>query len=291
MATELENFLASEAGDNAPPPPPTPPTEAAPAAPEPKPEPKAEPAAKAAPEPAEDDAETAERLDHNGQPYVPHQALERERQRRQDWKEKASRAEGELAALRRQLEEAQRAPPPPPPQPVYRAPPPDPTTDPAGYQQYAHQVEMERQINQNLNYSEWMLRDKLGDETVSALQAEFKRMAEADQTLFQKMYSQPHPYRWMQQQVEKHRAMAEIGDNPAEYKTRIEAEARARWEQERQSAPAPVSPAAGMQPSLATARSVAGRTTPGWTGEPSLDDVVSSIQNRKRTNGTVGPRF
>ncbi len=284
MATELDAFLASEAGDNTP----TPPTEAAPAAPEPKPEPKAEPAAKAAPEPAEDDADPPTALE--GEPVIPRRAYEDERRKRQDWKEKAARAEGERDALRRQLEEAQR-PQQPPPQPVYRAPPPDPNTDPAGYQQYAHQVEMERQINQNLNYSEWMLRDKLGDETVSALQAEFKRMAEADQTLFQKMYSQPHPYRWMQQQVEKHRAMAEIGDDPAQFRAKVEAEARAKWEAEARSQPAPVSPAAGMQPSLATARSVAGRTTPGWTGEPSLDDVVSSIQNRKRTNGTVGPRF
>jgi hypothetical protein len=225
-----------------------------------------------------------------GEPVIPRRAYEDERRKRQDWKEKAARAEGERDALRRQLEEAQR-PQQPPPQPVYRAPPPDPNTDPQGYQQYAHQVEMERQINQNLNYSEWMLRDKLGDETVSALQAEFKRMAEADQTLFQKMYSQPHPYRWMQQQVEKHRAMAEIGDDPAQFRAKVEAEARAKWEAEARSQPAPVSPAAGMQPSLATARSVAGRTTPGWTGEPSLDDVVSSIQNRKRSNGTVGPRF
>jgi hypothetical protein len=288
MATELDAFLASEAGDNTPPPPPAPPTEASPAAPEPKPEPKAEPAAKAAPEPAEDDGDPPTALE--GEPVIPRRAYEDERRKRQDWKEKAARAEGERDALRRQLEEAQRAPPPPP-QPVYRAPPPDPQTDPQGYQQYAHQVEMERQINQNLNYSEWMLRDKLGDETVSELQAEFKRMAEADQTLFQKMYSQPHPYRWMQQQVEKHRAMAEIGDDPAQFRAKVEAEARAKWEQERQQQAAPVSPAAGMQPSLATARSVAGRSAPQWSGEPSLDDVVSSIQNRKRTNGTVGPRF
>ncbi len=290
MATELDAFLASEAGDNTPPPPPTPPTEASPAAPEPKPEPKAEPAAKAAPEPAEDDAETAERLDHNGQPYVPHQALERERQRRQDWKEKASRAEGELAALRRQLEEAQR-PPPPPPQPVYQPPPPDPQADPAGYQRYVQQVEFSREVNRNLNYSEWLLRDKIGDEAVAELQTEFQQMAKEDEGLFMKMYNQPHPYRWMQQQVEKHRAMREVGDDPAAYRAKIEAEARAKWEAEARAQPAPVSPAAGMQPSLATARSVAGRSAAAWTGEPSLDDVVSQIQNRKRTNGTVGPRF
>jgi hypothetical protein len=87
--------------------------------------------------------------------------------------------------------------------------------------------------------------------------------------------------------------LRDIGDDPAQYRSKIEAEARAKWEQERQAAPAerPVSPAVGMQPSLATARSVAGRSAPQWSGEPSLDDVVSSIQNRKRTNGSVTPRF
>jgi hypothetical protein len=290
MATELETFLASEAGDNTPAPQPA---EAPPPAPEPKPEPTpkgtpepAKEASKAEPEP--DDAEPPSALD--GEPVIPRRAYEDERRKRQDWKEQAVRNKERAEQLERQLEEAKRAPPPPP-QPVYRAPPPDPNTDPAGYQQYAQQVEMEREVNRNLNYSEWLLRDKLGDEVVSGLQQEFKAMAEQDRSLFEKMYSQPHPYRWMQQQVEKHRAMREIGDNPAEYKTRIEAEARARWEAEARAPAAPVSPAAGMQPSLATARSVAGRTTPGWTGEPSLDDVVSSIQNRKRSNGTVGPRF
>jgi hypothetical protein len=290
MASELETFLASEAGDNTPAPQPTPaPT------PTPTPEPAQKPtepspakeASKAEPEP--DDVEPPSALD--GEPVIPRRAYEDERRKRQDWKEQAVRNKERAEQLERQLEEAKRAPPPQP-QPVYRAPPPDPNTDPAGYQQYhAQMMEMEREVNRNLNYSEWLLRDKLGDEVVSGLQQEFKAMAEQDRSLFEKMYSQPHPYSWMQKQVEKHRAMREIGDNPAEYKTRIEAEARARWEAEARAPAAPVSPAAGMQPSLATARSVAGRTTPGWTGEPSLDDVVSQIQNRKRSNGTVGPRF
>jgi hypothetical protein len=289
MASELETFLASEAGDNAPATAPTPasapvPSEAPPAAPEPKPE----PTPKGTPEPAEDDADPPSALE--GEPVIPRRAYEDERRKRQDWKEKAARAEGERDALRRQLEEAQRLPPPPP-QPVYQPPPPDPQTDPAGYQRYVQQVEFSREVNRNLNYSEWLLRDKIGDEAVAELQTEFQQMAKEDEGLFMKMYNQPHPYRWMQQQVEKHRAMREVGDDPAAYRAKIEAEARAKWEQEARTQPAPVSPAAGMQPSLATARSVAGRTTPGWTGEPSLDDVVSQIQNRKRTNGTVGPRF
>ena len=43
-----------------------------------------------------------------------------------------------------------------------------------------------------------------------------------------------------------------------------------------------------MQPSLGTARSVAGRTAGAWSGEPSLEDVLAPIQNRKRPNGAGG---
>ena len=72
------------------------------------------------------------------------------------------------------------------------------------------------------------------------------------------------------------------GDDPAAFRAKIEAEARARWEAEAKAAPPAPSPAAGMQPSLGTARSVAGRTAGAWTGEPSLDDVLAPVQNRKR---------
>jgi hypothetical protein len=40
-----------------------------------------------------------------------------------------------------------------------------------------------------------------------------------------------------------------------------------------------------MQPSLATARSVAGRTASTWTGEPSLEEVLAPVQNRRSANG------
>ena len=217
---------------------------------------------------------------------VPREALEAERRRRQDWKEKAARAEGELAALRRELEAARRPQQPQPqPQPVYRAPPPDPNTDPQGYAQYAYDERVREKINDNLNVSEWMLRDKLGDDVVNGLQQEFKAMAEADQTLFQKMYGQPHPYRWMQQQVERHRALREIGDDPTQFRAKIEAEMRAKWEAEQggeTQAAAPVpSRVAGMAPSLANARSSAPRSAPAYTGM-SLEQMFPPYAERKR---------
>jgi hypothetical protein len=97
---QLEGFLASEAQAATPEPAPSRPSEAPQAAPEPKQDTKApaEPkAATATPEP--DDDEPPQPLD--GEPLIGRRAYENERRRRQDWKEKASRAEGELAAVKR----------------------------------------------------------------------------------------------------------------------------------------------------------------------------------------------
>jgi hypothetical protein len=110
-------------------------------------------------------------------------------------------------------------------------------------------------------------------------------MAERDQTLFGKLYAQPNPYGWMMREVDRLRMLRDVGDDPSAYRAKIEAEARAKWEAEAAAKPPPPSPAAGLQPSLATVRSVAGRTASTWSGEPSLEDVLAPIQNRKNTNG------
>jgi hypothetical protein len=132
-----------------------------------------------------------------------------------------------------------------------------------------------------------MLADKIGAEKLSEYVNEFRQMANADPTLFGKLYSQPHPYAWLTREVDRLRLVRDVGDDPAAFRARIEAEARAKWEAEAKQAPPP-SPAAGMQPSLGTARSVAGRMAGAWTGEPSLEDVLSPVQNRKRQNGAGG---
>ncbi|HEY2419406.1 MAG TPA: hypothetical protein VGH84_15920 [Steroidobacteraceae bacterium] len=281
MANEaLDSFLASEAQEATQTPAPQAPSEAPPAASEPKAEPKPTAESKATPEPSED-AEPPQPLD--GEPVIPRRAYEDERRKRQDWKEKAARLEGENAAMRRQMEEAQR----PQPQPMPPLAAIDPVQDPAGYHLRLQQV----MLNERLNNSELMLREKIGDDKVTEYVNDFKQMAQADQTLFGKLYSQVHPYNWMVREVDRLRMLRDVGDDPAAYRTKIEAEARAKWDAEAAAKPAPVSPAAGMQPSLATARSVAGRTASTWSGEPSLEDVLAPVQNRKKPNGNGSVRY
>jgi hypothetical protein len=271
---QLDSFLASEAQAATAEPTPREAPEPRQEAPEPKAEAKAQPDPKAAEKPTEDDAEPPQPLD--GEPVIPRRAYEDERRKRQDWKERAARLEGELTAIRRQQEEARQPPPEqmPPLQPI------DPAQDPVGFTARLQQV----LLNERLNNSEERIREKIGDEKLNEYVNEFKQLAQRDQTLFGKLYSQTNPYAWMTREVDRLRHLREVGDDPSAYRARIEAEARAKWEAEAKAAPPP-SPAANMQPSLATARSVAGRTASTWTGEPSLEDVLAPVQNRRSANG------
>jgi hypothetical protein len=276
MANEqLDSFLASETQAASPEPAPR-------EAPEPRqeaPEPKAEAKTQPEPKPPEDDAEPPQALD--GEPVIPRRAYEDERRKRQDWKERAARLEGELTAIRRQQEEARAQASQPEQMPPLA--PIDPAQDPVGFTARLQQV----LLNERLNNSEERLREKIGDEKLNEYVNEFKQLAQRDQTLFGKLYSQTNPYAWMTREVDRLRHLREVGDDPSAYRARIEAEARAKWEAEAAAKPPPppVSPAAGMQPSLATARSVAGRTASTWTGEPSLEEVLAPVQNRRSANG------
>jgi hypothetical protein len=270
--TQLEAFLAEEARDSGVAAPvettqadmvPDPghellEAEAAPAA---TPEPakvEAKPEDKTQTKPEDDEAEPGDPVD--GQPVVARRAYEDERRKRQDWKEKAARAEGELVALRRQLEEAAARP----------AATPTP---------------------ERFNQSEARLRDRLDDEKVDAYKAEFQQAAQTNPMLWDQIRMQPDPYRWMAKEMDKLRAHKEIGDDPSAFRARVEQELRAKWEAEQAqaatAAPAqPTSSVPAMQPSLAGARSVAGRVAPAFPEDISLEEVLAPIQNRKNTNGS-----
>lgn len=264
------------------------------------PEPVAAELAAPAPEPAkpdaDDDGEPPEAKDGEAGSLVTRQAYEAERHRRQDWKIKATRAETERdhAAkerddLRRQLDEARRPPAAavaqPQPQPVAQIEPPNPATDPGGYAAYvAQQAEAKvwtAQMHGHLNASERALRAVIGKEAVDAMVAEVKPEFERNPALHREFLSQDDPYGWLHQKLTVVRLAREVTTDPEAYKARL----RAEWEAERGgAAPAAprVSPAAGLPPSLASARSVAARSAPAWTGPTPLSDLVGPrAQSRK----------
>lgn len=288
MAKELDAFLAANS-EPSPPAEPTAPVESTPP-PVPAQEPPPAEPAKEPPPAKEADAEDAEpEAQHDG--AVPRAVFDAERHRRNDWKQKAVRYETEASELRKQLDEAKQrasAPPPPPAPPPQPVPMPDFQTDPHGFM--AHVINQNQQVllNERLNMSEAMLRDKLGDQEVDAYIAEFQEMAKADPALFAKAHAQRNPYGWVAREVDRHRMMRDVGDDPAAYRERVIAEERAKWEAEmlsRQPSAPSQPPAPNLPPSLATVRSAAPRSAAAWSGEPSLEDVVHSIQTRKQRNG------
>lgn len=170
-------------------------------------------------------------------------ALQAERAKRNDWKGQADRLTGELTATKAQLEAALKPPPAPvvaAAAPVPAAPPapvtvPNPVEDPAGY--HAHTQRL--MFNERLNMSEAMLRSQHPDADVDARLAVFKKAADANPALRAELSRQSHPYKWAFEHAGRLMAMEEIGGDPVAYRTRIEAEIRAKIEAEATGAPAP----------------------------------------------------
>jgi hypothetical protein len=271
--SQLDAFLKGGTPAEAPPPTEATPAPATPEAPRTSPGgPTKDQAAPAKDKPAatpepDDDAEPGE--PEPGQPIVPRTAYEKERARRQNWVERASKAEAERDMLAKQLEDAKKGPPAPPP----RYEPIDPARDPEGYTRRMQGVV----LNERLNTSEMMALDKHGKEVVDRETEYFQRRAQGDPRLWNELYSKPHPYQWMIDNNATARLHEEIGNDPTAY----EAKLRAKWESERGAGSPPVSPAANLPPSLANARSSAPRGTNGFAGPMSIEDILRRPERKR----------
>lgn len=212
------------------------------------------PAPEAAPAPAAPPAAAPEPK------TVPLDALEAERKQRKDWKEKALRLEGELAAYQRAQQQAQH--PQGDPMPV----------DPL--------VEVQNQVlNERFNMSEMIARRDYPD--LDEKLAIFEKAAQENPALAMQLRTQPHPWDWMYKEAQKIQLLQEIGDNPSSYREKLEKELREKLMAElgqapaQAAAPAPAAaPAAQIPQSLATARSAGARTAPAWSGPSSLDSIL-----------------
>jgi hypothetical protein len=242
----------------------TPPPEAA----------KAEPA-KAAPDPPPPDPD--EDIGHDGG-MIPASTFHKART---DWKTKTVEAQTEARLLREQIEAIKRQPAAqaPPQQPQHQPPPEplDPVRDPVGYHNRLQSV----LLNDRLNLSEMLEREKHPPEAFEAAVVEFQEAAKLQPDLYSKLHSQRHPYGWLMKEVEKLRLTRELGDDPAAFRAKIAAEERAKWEAEQGNGAPPVSPAAGLPPSLATTRSAAPRNAGAFTGPPDLADILRREPRRR----------
>jgi hypothetical protein len=239
-----------------------PPAESKPATPAPTP---GTPATKE-PEHEDDDIAALAGSDNR---TVPFSAFEKVRN---DWKSKAAAADARAEELRRQLDDLKRMQAAPPPAAVEPPPPPpDVAKDPQAWAANFTREQQRMLLNERLNMSEAMVAERIGREDLDKYVAEFKQAATKDPLLFKQLYNQASPYAWMVQEMDRQRQRAEIGDDPVAYKARL----RAEWEAEQQAGNGPrASPAAGLPPSLANTRSVAGRTQSTFTGPLPLEEIL-----------------
>lgn len=263
---ELDDFLGGSEPEEEPP------VVVAEAAPEPEVAPEPEPEVEAEPEPAAkpEPTEPAEPSDVVGLKA----AIQAERAKRNDWKSEAARVNGEMAALKAQLEALQKAPPPAPAAPAAPTQPaviPNPVEDPQGYHAFIQQDI----FNRSLNMSEAMLRQQVNnDADVDAKVAKFRQLADANPALRAELQRSAHPYKFVYDTAARHAALEEIGD-PASYRSKLEAEIRASVMAEMAgTAPAP-RPIVQLPTSLGTARSAGSRNVPVINVPESFDDILA----------------
>ena len=181
---------------------------------------------------------------------VPLSALESERGKRQDWKEKAIRAEAERDALK-QMQNAQ------------QNPQEQQEIDPI--QQMQHDM-----VNERFNTSELLIRNKYED--VDDKLAVFDLAVKENPALGHQLQQERHPWEFMYKEASKMQAMNEIGSDPASYRKKIEDEIRAQIAAENN----PTSPAQkpSVPQSLAGQRSSASRSSSTYTGPTDLDSIL-----------------
>jgi hypothetical protein len=235
----------------------------------------AEPAPEAAKQQPEPQPDPEDEVGHDGG-MIPASTFHKART---DWKGKVVAAETEARLLREQLEAAKKPTSPAAPQaPLPAAVPLDPVRDPVGYHNRLQSV----LLNDRLNISEMLERDKHTPEAFESAVTEFQEAAKQQPDLYAKLHAQRHPYGWLMKEVEKLRVQRDMGDDPAAFRARIAAEERAKVEAEMRNGGAPpVSPAAGLPPSLANTRSAAPRSTNGFSGPPSLEDLLRREPRRR----------
>lgn len=194
------------------------------------------------PEPAKVEAEPEAKVET----MVPLAALQAERDHARTMKQRLDRLEAAIAAPR--------------PLPV-----PDLLAEPERFQQYVEQTVSQRVNNVEAEMSERFARSQYGAEAVDAAFEAAKA-----QELTAQFIGKKDPWGELMKWHKAQTALAEIGDDPAAYRARIEAETRQRImaEMTAQSVTRPQAPSLAGQTTLGT------RAAPMWSGPTSLEEIL-----------------
>lgn len=151
---------------------------------------------------------------------------------------------------------------------------PDPIDDPQGYTAYLDNQVQRYVLNERLNTSEAIARDKAGDEAVDAAIEAFQTAAASNPSLAHQFIQSRNPYGDLLSWHRKQQAMAEVGEDPDAFRERIRQEVLAEL-QGQQPAPVQAKPKATPPPSLAK-----GGTNSAPSNEPGDEDAFLSVFRR-----------
>lgn len=215
-----------------------------------------------------------------GQKLVPHEALHAEKQKVKRYTEEVSDFRKSNEALQRQVAELlQRVPLPKQEQQQ----PPDQFEDFPGATRHVVQPEFQRIEQQLLAIAKDTAITRFTEDKVNEAEQAFISALQSqklDQADYQKVVHSPNRYaaavQWHQRQL----AQAEIGDDPAAFRAKLETELREKITAELQQGEQPQTQQrqAVMPSNLAGARNVGARSGPAWSGPQTLQDIF----NRQR---------
>lgn len=148
---------------------------------------------------------------------------------------------------------------------------PDPLDDPQGYQAYQQQHVANSTLNVKLDLSEDMARTAHGDAVVDEAFQAFQ--ATADQATRQAIMAARSPWNEVVKWHKQNQVAQEIGNDPAAYAAKVEAEIRAKVEAEMVAKQAK-DKAAQAAPSMANVTGTGGGVKTSWAGPTSLEAAI-----------------
>jgi hypothetical protein len=224
----------------------------------------------------------AEGGEQQGQRMVPHEALHAEKQKVKRYTEEVSEFRRSNEALQRQVAELLQRVPVPKQEEKQR---PDFFEDPAAATQHTVQPQFDHISQTLLANAQLIAGIKYGDDKVAEAEQAFIQAMQSqklDPADYQKVVSSPNRYAAAVQWHQRQQAQAEIGDDPAAFRAKVEAELREKilaemqggqqGQQAQQAAPV-------MPSNLASVRNVGARSGPAWGGPSPIQDIFA----RKRS--------
>lgn len=244
----------------------------------------AEPAEEIQQEQPKTEADEDQAVDVGGQKMVPHAALHASKEKVKRYTEEVVDLRKSNEALQRQITEVLQRIPVPKKEAPQEQPKPDWFENPEGATQHAVQQSVDphfQRINQTLLANAQLVAGmKYGDDKVEAADKAFMDAVQSgkiDPADYQRVTTSPNIFAAAVQWHQRQQALTEIGDDPAAYRAKVEAELLAKHglTQNDNGQQQQASPAQAMPSNIAGARNVGSRTGPAWSGPPSLQDIFA----------------